>query len=84
MSDIPKIPQRKPAVFTLENDQESAARKPDPVKRSPTSFGTNFDVSPPKIEISRTIVAEINMYLSDGVRNMVSTPGFNLRFIPAI
>ena len=40
--------------------------------------------SPPNVAISRTIVAEINMYLSDGVRNMVSTPGLSFRFIPAI
>ena len=40
--------------------------------------------SPPSVAISRTIVAEINMYLSDGVRNMVSTPGLSFRFIPAI
>ena len=40
--------------------------------------------SPPSVAISRTIVAEMNMYLSDGVRNIVSTPGLSFRFIPAI
>lgn len=42
MSDTPKIPQRKPAVFTLESDQAGAARKPDPLKRSPGSFDENI------------------------------------------
>lgn len=45
---------------------------------------TNSLTSPPRIAISRTIVAEMNMYLSEGVKNMVSTPGLSLRFIPAI
>ena len=45
---------------------------------------TNSLTSPPSVAISRTIVAEMNMYLSDGVRNMVSTPGLSFRFIPAI
>ena len=30
------------------------------------------------------MVAETNMYCSDGVRNSVSTSGYRLRFIPAI
>ncbi|WP_438748056.1 YcjF family protein [Pararhizobium sp. O133] len=42
MSDIPKIPQRKPAAFTLESDQAGATRKPDPAKRSPASFDENI------------------------------------------
>ena len=45
---------------------------------------TNSLTSPPRIAISRTMVAEINMYLSEGVRNMVSTPGLSRRFMPAI
>ena len=45
---------------------------------------TKSRTSPPSVAISRTIVAERNMYLSDGVRNMVSTPGRSFRFIPAI
>ena len=36
---------------------------------------TNADTSPPNFAISRTIVAETNMYCSDGVRNSVSTSG---------
>ena len=45
---------------------------------------TNSPTSPPMMAISRTMVAEMNMYLSDGVKNMVSTPGLSLRFMPAI
>jgi hypothetical protein len=45
---------------------------------------TKSETSPPSTAISRTMVAEINMYLSDGVTNMVSTPGLRRRFMPAI
>jgi hypothetical protein len=55
-----------------------------PLSAAPTVGCTKSFTSPPKIAISRTMVAEINMYLSDGVRNIVSTPGFNFRFMPAI
>src|SRR6185369_5828878 len=44
---------------------------------------TNSEMSPPSTAISRTIVADRNRYLSDGVRNSVSTPGASLRFMPA-
>jgi putative membrane protein len=39
MSDTPKIPQRKPAVFTIDNDPSTSAEGPAPTKRSPASFG---------------------------------------------
>ena len=39
--------------------------------------------SPPIVEISRTIVAEMNMNCSPGVRNIVSTSGYMPRFMPA-
>jgi putative membrane protein len=42
MSDTPKTPQRKPAVFTIDNDPSSPAERPVPAKRSPASFGDNI------------------------------------------
>jgi putative membrane protein len=39
MSDTPKIPQRKPAVFTIDNDPSASTEGPAPTKRSPASFG---------------------------------------------
>lgn len=42
MSDTPKIPQRKPAVFTLENDQAGASTKQEAAKRAPASFDGNI------------------------------------------
>src|SRR5581483_8045532 len=42
---------------------------------------TNCPTSPPSEAISRTMVAEMNMYCSEGVRNSVSTSGYRLRFI---
>ena len=52
------------------------------LRRFATSVGTNFDVSPPRTEISRTMVADMNMYCSPGVRKMVSTSGYMPRFMP--
>ncbi len=52
--------------------------------RAATTGWTNLATSPPRVAISRTIVADTNMYLSAGVRNMVSTSGIKVRFIPAI
>lgn len=49
-----------------------------------TNGCTKSRTSPPSVAISRTMVAEMNMYLSEGVKNIVSTPGFSLRFMPAI
>lgn len=37
MSDIPKIPQRKPAAFTVESEQHAKARSDQP-RRAPLSF----------------------------------------------
>jgi len=52
--------------------------------RAATSGCTKWEMSPPNFAISRTIVAEMNVYCSDGVRNSVSTSGYRRRFIPAI
>jgi putative membrane protein len=38
MSDTPKIPQRKPAVFTIGDTPSAPAERPAPVKRPPASF----------------------------------------------
>lgn len=38
MSETPKIPQRKPAVFTIGDNPSAPAERPVPVKRPPASF----------------------------------------------
>jgi len=42
MSDTPKIPQRKPAVFTIENEPSTAVERPGSARRSPASFDENI------------------------------------------
>jgi zinc protease len=52
-------------------------------KHCSTWGATNRPTSPPSTAISRTSVAEINRNSSAGVRNIDSTSGNRLRFIPA-
>ncbi|MCV9960575.1 YcjF family protein [Pararhizobium sp. BT-229] len=58
MSDTPKIPQRKPAAFTIDND---AANRPEAARRSPASFDENIvmtaDSDDPFFETTRSLPA---------------------------
>jgi hypothetical protein len=45
------------------------------LRRASTAGCTNEETSPPNFAISRTIVAEMKVYCSDGVRKSVSTSG---------
>ena len=56
----------------------AALARPCAFSRASTAGCTNDETSPPNFAISRTIVAEMNMYCSDGVRNSVSTSGIEV------
>src|SRR5205085_5773182 len=75
------------AVDALVGDaQRHQPASPRPIfsrMRFAVTGWTNAEMSPPSTAISRTIVAERNRYLSEGVRKSVSTPGARRRFIPA-
>src|SRR6185312_8400256 len=66
------------AVDALVGDDErhrQRSRATRAARRAATDGWTKLLTSPPKRATSRTIVAEMNMYCSEGVRNSVSTSG---------
>src|SRR6185503_2223032 len=70
-------------VGDLQRHQDFSPRPILSFMRRAVAGWTNSEMSPPSTAISRTIVADRNRYLSDGVRNSVSTPGASFLFMPA-